>query len=553
MSRHGKRYRQIADVLTRHGLGYLAGQVGLERFIPFHRGLLGHPRREKPYTRPDHLRMAFEDLGATAIKFGQILSTRPDLLPPEYVTELSRLQDAAPSVAFERVKAAVEEELGRSLEDAYVSFDPHPLAAASIGQAHAAVVRDGTNMIDVVVKVRRPGVVEEVREDLEILRNLAASASRYWEEAARYDLPTLVQEFSTSFINELDYLREARNAERFALNFSGDPWVQVPRVFPGHSTSRVLTIERIYGVKVSDWAGLDAAGIDQKQVADRAAAMLLRMVFEHGFFHADPHPGNFFIQPGGQIGLIDFGLVGNVDARTREDLTEVLVALVLRDSRRLADAIVTIGVATSEAHPHALENDLDALLAEYYDRPLGDVAIGSLIQRCLSAVRKHRLQLPARLSLLLKTLIMSEGLGARLDPDFHLAEFMRPYVEGLVHERFSPRALAHRLGSELGEFMQLGGELPSDVRRVLQAADREGLKVVLPRRELASLERQMEAAAGRIVVATLLTGWLILLVLVLGFSGVFASGGWLGPGAWLLTLAGVALGAVWFRSRRKEA
>ncbi|MFV1986912.1 MAG: ABC1 kinase family protein [Gemmatimonadota bacterium] len=490
--------------------------------------------------------MAFEELGATATKFGQILSTRPDLLPPEYVTELSRLQDAAPSISFDAVKVVVEGELGRPLEDAYDSFDPEPLAAASIGQAHAAVLKDG---VAVVVKVRRPGIVDEVREDLEILQNLAATANRRWEAAARYDLPTLAEEFSATFLDELDYLKEARNAERFAADLSDDPWVKVPRIYRELSTSRVLTLERLYGIKVSDPEGLESAGIDRVQVAERAARMLLEMVFEHGFFHADPHPGNFFIQPDGRIGLIDFGLVGRVDDRTREDLTSILVALARQDSRRLADAIIEIGVAAPDDGSRSLEEDLDALLAEYYGRSLGEVAIGPLIQRCLSTVRAHRLQLPARLALLLKTVVMSEGLGAQLDPDFRLAELMKPYAERLVLERFSPNVLAHRVGEGLGDLLYLGRELPGELHRVLRSASREGVRIAPPREELQKLERRLESARNRVVAAILLTGWIILLVLVSGFSGVFDGGRWLVPVVSALTLGGLMSGAILLRSR----
>lgn len=295
MSRHGKRYRQIADALARHGLGYLAGRLGIERFIPFHRGLRGHPRRTEPYTRPDHLRMIFEDLGATATKLGQILSTRPDLLPPDYVAELSRLQDAAPPFSFELVRATVEGELGRALEDAYASFDPHPLAAASVGQAHPAVVLDGTEKVDVVVKVRRPGVVEEVREDLEILKNLAASASRHWVEATRYALPIIRRD-----LPERTRLPAGGRQRRAVC-------CQLLRVFVGpgaESLSGTFDLARPY-TRAPAWHQDQRSGwprrrgIDRKEVADRAATMLLDMVFEHGLFHADPHPGNFFIQPGG--------------------------------------------------------------------------------------------------------------------------------------------------------------------------------------------------------------------------------------------------------------
>ena len=255
--------------------------------------------------------MALEDMGVTFVKLGQILATRADLLPPDYQAELAKLQDRARPLPAGTVEKAIQDELGAPPAELFGSFDTEPLAAASIGQAHAATLKDG---FEVVVKVRRPGAVEQVEEDLAILAELAAVASRRWEIAEQYDVVGLAQEFEQTLTAELDYVREGRNAERFARNFVDHPDVHIPRVFQDTSTARVLTLERIHGVKIDDLAGLEAAGIDRHDLAERAARVVLKMVFEDGFFHADPHPGNFFIEDGGRIGLIDFGMVGSLDA-----------------------------------------------------------------------------------------------------------------------------------------------------------------------------------------------------------------------------------------------
>ena len=432
MSTHWKRYRQIADALTRHGLGFLVGTFGIDRVVPFHRGLLGHPRRPEPYTQPEHVRMALADLGATATKFGQILSTRSDLLPPEYSSELAKLQDAVPPVPFTKLSETLSAELGRPIDEAFASFDPEPLAAASIGQAHLATLHDGT---EVVVKIRRPGVVEQVCEDLEILKNLAAAAGRRWEAAEQYDVVAVVDEFADALLLELDYLREGRNAERLAANFADDSGLHVPRIFWETTTSRVLTQERVQGLKVDDLDGLEAAGIDRKELAMRLARVLLKMVFEDGFYHADPHPGNFFIESGEVIGLIDFGMVGTVDDRTREELAAVLMALSNNDSEELVDAVLNIsGAAGAVVDRAALSVDLQRLVSEYSDRPLGDVPCGPVVERYLAILRAHRMQLPSRFALLLKTVMMSEGLGLKLDPEFSLTALLAPYARKLVLE-----------------------------------------------------------------------------------------------------------------------
>ena len=520
MSTHWKRYRQIADALTRHGLGYMVGSFGIDRVVPFHRGLLGHPRRPEPYTQPEHVRMALADLGATACKFGQILSTRSDLLSPEYSSELAKLQDAVPPVPFSKLKETLSAELG-PIEEAFASLDREPLAAASIGQAHLPTLHDGT---EVVVKIRRPGVVEQVREDLEILRNLAVAAGRRWEPAEQYDVVALVDEFADALLLELDYLREGRNAERLAANFVDDPGLHVPRIFWETTTSRVLTQERVQGLKVDDLDGLTAAGIDTKQLSMRLAHVLLKMVFEDGLYHADPHPGNFFVESADRINVIDFGMMGTVDDRTREQLAAVLMALSKNDTEELVDAALIIsGPAGAGVDRSALTTDLERLVAEYKDRPLGDVPIGPVVERYLAILREHRMQLPSRFALLLKTVMMAEGMGLRLDPEFSLTALLAPYAKRLVLEQYSPAARARRVGKSVADAARLMEKLPGDLRRVLRTIDQEGLPVRVGQAGLERLGDRIQAATDRIVAAlsgsTLIVGLALLLT-------VFHPSGW---------------------------
>ena len=497
---HGGRYRQIADVLARHGLGYLVGVAGLERFIPFERGLLGHARRAEPYSRPEHLRLALEELGATFIKLGQILSTRADLLPPEYQAELAKLQDSAPPVPWSRVEEVLVTELGQPIEAAFVSFDPAPLAAASIGQAHTASLPDGT---EVVVKVRRPGVVEQIEEDLEILQNLAAAASRRWELADQYDLVGVAQEFAQTLRAELDYIREGRSAERFAASFADDADVHIPRVLWETTTARVLTLERVRGIKINDLAALDADGIERAALAERAAGIVLKMVFEDGFFHADPHPGNFFVETGGRIGLIDFGMVGTVDERTQEQLVRLLLAITSQDADRLVDAFLDLGVARQRVDRGLLRQDLEHLVSRYYGRPLGEIALASLLNDSLDVVRRHRLQLPPNLMLLLKTAIMCEGLAAQLDPSFRLTRVLVPYAERLMLRQYSPLLWGRRLGKASLDAAQLGVELPGHVRRLIADLERGSLEVGMRPTGFEPLVRRFERLANRITLGIL--------------------------------------------------
>jgi ubiquinone biosynthesis protein len=424
-----RRLLEIAATIARHSLGYVAALLRLDRVVPFHRGMLGHARRERPYTRAEHVRLALEELGAGATKLGQILSTRGDLLPPAYQAEFSKLQDAAPPEPFIAIRAVLTMELERPLDEVFSLFDPVPIAAASIGQAHAATLRDGA---DVVVKVRRPGVVQQIELDLAILEHVVTVASRHLAAARRQDLAGLVREFSHSLHTELDYLHEAAHAERFAHNFAGDTRVRIPRIYREETTARVVTLERLRGLKIDDVDGLDAAGVDRRALARRAADILLTMIFEHGFFHADPHPGNLFVEADGRIGIIDFGMVGTVDPATQSGLAAVLVSLAMHDSGSLADALCTLGVTTGPLDPSGLRRDLDRLLNDQLSRPLGELALGPLLHEVLAVARRHRLRLPATLALLAKTLAMCEGITAQVDPSFQMTTILAPYVQRLM-------------------------------------------------------------------------------------------------------------------------
>jgi ubiquinone biosynthesis protein len=526
--------RRIATVLARHGLSSFLGPLGLDRFVPLHRRRLGRrglERRDREVsrpapTRPERLRLALEELGATFIKLGQIASTRADLLPPEYLAELARLQDQAPPVPVEAVRAVVAAELGRPVEAVFARFEDAPLAAASIGQVHAATMPDGT---EVAVKVRRPGVVEEVELDLAILEHLATAAGRHWEVAERYDVVGLVQEFAETLRAELDYRREGRNAERIAANFSGDARLHVPRVHWEQTAGGVLTLERLRGIKIDDLAALDAAGIDRPALAVRAAGVVLKMVFEDGCFHADPHPGNLFVEPDGRIGLLDFGMVGTLDEATRDQLAAVLLAVAGGDGARLADALLDLGVIRGRIDRPQLERDLQRLLARYSGAPLGEISLRRLLAEALDVIRRHRLQLPARLALLLKTAAMHEALGARLDPSFRLTAVLAPYAERLLLRQFAPDRWGRRLGLAGLDAARLGTELPGEARRLIAALQRGTLEVGVRPEHFEPLVGRLERLAHRLVLGILAAAFVNGLAVLLAAHRPGEPAAWLGP------------------------
>ena len=505
MRSHLGRYEQVGEVLARHGLGFLANVTGLDHFFgdPSAPGQDGRHRA----TTPERVRLALEDLGPTFIKLGQLLSTRSDLLPPPYLTELAKLQDAAPAVPAEAILEAISAELGADVDELFADFDVHPLASASIGQAHAAHVTDGT---PVVVKVRRPGVVAQVEEDLEIVQNLARQASRRWERARGYDLEGLAQEFAISLRAELDYLQEARNAERFAANFSADPRVRIPRIIWERTTARVLTLERVTGIKVDDLGGLDAAGIDRKELARRGADLVLTMIFHDRFFHADPHPGNLFVTLDGSIALIDFGMVGELDEELTQELADFLIGFTRASPSLLAAALYRLSVTKDIDDRPKFEQSLAGWVSQYADRPLSEVDFTHLLRQLLTMLREHHIQLPRQLALLFKVLIMVEGMGVRLDHEFALGEVLTPYARRLVKDRMSVTATARRLQRASGDATELFIELPGRLRRILETLDTTGVQLHLRAAELEPLVGRAERIGNRLVagmvVAALING-----------------------------------------------
>ena len=519
---HLRRYRQIAEVLTRHGLSWLRGVSGLERFRPVHTLTLdlGEHNRAESLTTPEHIRLAIEELGATFIKLGQFLSTRADLLPPEYQEELAKLQDSAPPFDSDLAIERIEAELGQSIDSLFERFDSEPLAAASIGQAHTATLLDGT---EVVVKVRRPGVVEQIEEDLEILQNLASRMSRHLEFAATYDIAGLAQEFAHTLRSELDYLQEARNAETFAQNFARDPKVHIPRVFWEVTTSRVLTLERLRGVKVSDLTALDSNGFDRRELAQHGTEVILKMIFEDGFFHADLHPGNFFIEPDGRFGLIDFGMVGTVDEKAQEQLSELVLALVSPNYDQLVNALLEMGLTATRVDRKRLRRDLEHLIAPYQGRPLGEIDLTPLINDALAIVRRHQLHLPSNLALLLKTIIMTEGLGARLDPDFRLLTVIGPYTNELLLKLYSPTRWLRKLKHAGSDIAWLSTEVPQQLRRLIGEIERSGFEFGMRPESFEPLITRLERIANRIVLGILASAFIVGLSTLLS---VYRPPGW---------------------------
>jgi len=481
--------------------------LGLERFLPLRWVPPGNPWRKQPFTKPQRMRMALEELGTTFVKVGQIVSTRTDLLPPEFAVELTKLQDSLQPLPLDVIEKAISAELGRPVNEVFASFDPHPVGVASIGQAHAATLRDGT---EVVVKARKPGVAGQVEEDLDILRQLAASSAQRWEGAQDYDLVGIVEEIAETLMAEMDYVKEGHNAEYFARFFQEDPSIHIPKILWEFTGPRVITLERIRGISILDGASLEKGGFDRKELAKRCVNLWLKMVFEGEVFHADPHPGNLFVEKDGRLGLIDFGMVGIVDNEVRKHLATALKAILDRDVDLLIDSLMDLGAVPPEGSRESLRKDLKHVMGHYPKLSMAELKVNSNLGELLTVLRRNRIQLPSNSFLLLKTMAMVQSLGKGLDSGFDIFPLLEPNVNRVLKERFSPSAIIRRLPSAAADFANLSMELPQRVSRVMKSIERGEVKVRVDatglERHLEHLERMVNRVVIGLVVAALIIG-----------------------------------------------
>jgi ubiquinone biosynthesis protein len=505
--RHLRRFQQIAQILARHGFGELLDLLGAAPVFPLARAL----RRRPSLGPPQRLRMALEELGPTFVKLGQVLSTRPDLLPPAYIAELARLQDTVPPEPWEPVRAQLEAELGAPVEEVFATLDPEPIAAASLAQVHAATLPDGA---EVVVKVQRPNIEATINVDLDILADVARLLQTRTPLGELYDLPGIVEEFAATLRAELDFYREGHNADRFRANFADEPYLYIPKVYWEYTTRRVLVMERIRGIKIDDIAALDAAGYDRYRIGLHAARMVIKEVLEDGFFHADPHPGNFFVMPGEVIGAMDFGMVGYLSRRTRTDLVRLYIAAVQLDEEAVVDQLVRMGVVGGAVDRIGLQHDIGRLLRKYAGLPLKAIRARDMVEEAMPIAFRHHLRLPSELWLLGKTLAMMEGVGLKLVPDFDMFAVSRPYVQRFMREMASPRAWMPSLIRGMGDWAQLLDMLPRTGMQLLTRAERGELEVSLRHQELGRALVYLDRLANRLALSILLAALIVGLALL---------------------------------------
>ena len=542
--RHLNRYHRILRVLFKYGFEDLVELLHIDQYLESGLQMINRKPREQidKLSRPERLRMGLEELGPTFIKLGQLLSTRPDFIPPDYLYELAKLQDNVPPFPFAEVEEIFLAETGQKPSELFYRFEEIPLAAASIGQVHRATLKDGQ---DVVVKVQRPDIEQVISVDLEILAHFASLMEMYVEEMQGHRPTTVVEEFARTLSNEIDYTVEISNIQRFTRQFEGNNDIYVPKVYRELSTERILTMENIKGIKASRIETLRQHGMDLPLVAKRGTKLIMEQIFVHGFFHADPHPGNIFILSDNVICFIDFGMVGRLSRKNREDFTDLLLNIISRNERKVTEGVLKLTNHTSTVDREALSRDLSAMLDRFLYLPLKELEAGKIFQNLMELVSQHKIYFKPNLYLMMKALSTVEGVGQKLDPDLELIRLAEPFMRKVKTDRFRLGRIADETGITTAEYLQLIRELPDELRAILSQIRKGKMKLEFEHLGLEKLHEALGQASNRIAFAIVLAALLIgssLIVLsgippkwfdipIIGLAGFLMSGV---MGFWLL-------------------
>jgi len=512
--RNADRMRDITEIAVKHGFGYWFERHQLRNLLP--KGWRGTP---KPMgTRGEHMRKMFEDLGPTFVKFGQLLSTRPDAMPADIIVELRKLQDDVPPFPIEVAEKTIESELGLTVERLFLEFEETPVAAASIGQVHRAVLPNGD---PVIVKVQRPEADHKIRADIDLLYQLAHIIRDHGPGDLFIDPVGIVDQFARGIRNELDYRVEARNAERFQENFRDDHTVHIPKVYWQYSTSRVLTLELVRGAQLAD---IDKTAMDmyeRRKLATTIAECWLKQIYIDGFFHGDPHPANIFVLDDGAIGLVDFGIAGRLSENDRQNIISLFLDIMNERIENIPKHLVALGVDFPRHKEAEFINEARDMFTKYYGANLDELDPVAVMRDVFGAIYRLQLKLPTQYLLLERAAATLEGIGTELYPGFNVFEFARPYTHEFLRRRYSPENIATRGGRELQAYFTLLKDFPMQLHDSLDQINRGELKVNFVHRNLEDLMRRFTILTNRLVVA------IVLASIVLGSSivGLFAQGG----------------------------
>jgi len=534
------RLLYINWTLLRHGLDELILASHLFRPLRFLRWFMWwRLLRNRSLGRGVRIRRTLEDLGPIFVKFGQILSTRRDLLPDDIADELALLQDQVPPFPGKQAIAILEKSYGKPLHEVFAEFNPEPLASASVAQVHAARLLDGT---EVVVKVLRPNIKPVIRRDIGLLYIIASNLQRYWKEGRRLRPMEVVQEFEKTLLDELDLMREAASAAQIRRNFADSDLLYVPEVYWPWCRTQVMVMERISGIPISDIATIRASGIDLKTLAAHGVEIFFTQVFRHNFFHADMHPGNIFVSPKGQYIAVDFGIVGTLSREDQHYLAENFLAFFRRDYHRVAEVHVESGWVPADTRVDEFEAAIRTVCEPIFERPLADISFGHLLLRLFQTARRFNMEVQPQLVLLQKTMLNIEGLGRQLYPELDLWQTAKPFLERWMSEQVGSRAFFSRLKEHVPQWGEKLPELPALIHDVLHQARSGSLKLNDHSSELEKIRREIRRANHRTFFAILGGSLLVSGAVLMGLDGYAPSMVWGAPVAtWVLGTLGALL------------
>ncbi|MFH2092167.1 MAG: AarF/UbiB family protein [Pseudomonadota bacterium] len=530
--RNINRYRQILTILFKYGFGNIIDALKIDQYLEIGLKMISRtkPERVERLTPPQRVRLLFEELGTTFIKFGQILSTRPDLIPLDYIFELEKLQDNVPEFSFPDVQKILNKEFSLQ-DDPFLSMEETPFASASIGQVHRAKLKTGET---VAVKIQRPGIRKQIKVDLEIMNHLATLMERHIEDLSFFRPVKIIEEFASTLEKELDYTLEASNMERVAQQFVFDSNIHIPKVYLSRTTEIVLCMEYIQGIKISDVEALDQAGMNRKLLTRQGAEFILKQVFEYGFFHADLHPGNLFVLPNNVLGPVDFGMMGFMDRRAREVFIDLIASVVTQNPSATGHYLLELTEYDEEPDMRLLERDLSTFISQYLTKALKHIHMGRLLQDLLKITVTHKLRLYPDTFLMMKSFAAVEGVAHRLDPDFDMAGYAAPFIKKKKMERYAPKRISEDLTRVAVESLQLLQEVPRDSISILRQARKGkfvlGFDIQKLDKILVSYRRESHKLSVSIIISSLIIAASLLLsfkvaplifgVSILGMSGI---------------------------------
>ncbi len=545
-----KRTQEIVAILIKYGFEDVVAATPLKRLMPKSIRRSGAKTSVLAHSRWERIRMVFEELGPTFIKLAQVLSNRPDILPDPLITEFQKLQSDVPPFPYEQVQSILEKELKQPLKSFFKFFDDVPLGSASIGQVHAAILRDGS---EVVVKVRRPGVGKAVATDLSIMRDLAGRGEQFFERHGIINVMDVVDAFDRSMQKELDYLTEARNIELFRNHYAEVKDFYVPKVYREYSTSKVLVLEMVKGCKITDVKQLEAWNQDPARIAERGLDIYLTQIFEHGIFHADPHPGNIIIQRNGRICLIDFGMIGTLMRKDKFALAGVFVGMAQQNPQRMADSLRKLAIDDNITEMRAFEYDLHEIIEDFATLSVEESNIADFTMRLQKVIYDHRIRVPGGVFIIMRALAILEGIGKAIHPNFQTYEFIKPYGLKLLKEQLDPKSMAGELatrGQQMQEFMT---SFPVEVRDILVKTRKGKLHFEMELTDYLPILQRFDQITNRLSMTLLIVGMLI-------GSSIMATSSTLPTNSWgipYLSAVGFSIAAalaliLWFRTRGRK-